>query len=417
MRKLIYLWALLLFNISLMAQIHSENMWDIYFNEDFNGFDRGWGDDYLDKQQGNPSYQPIWRAYYHEYYPSGITLNLHQHHIFQRSQCIFNDGINYSDGIFRIAAKRIDNTTNTSAECGDYELPKWEGSGHDCDHDHHFLYFYSGAIETIEPFLYGYFEIRCKTPVHRGAFPAFWLWGNGRRYEEIDIFEYMWNITIPQNDHPSPELGYRHVFNKGMYFDVDAQGNRKLFAHKIVRFPETQPDMNQWHTFGMEWLPGRVVWYFDDEVVNEFYESENIPYGPMTLKANYSLDNWSLVHQWDSSAAPIAFEGDTMMIDYIRVYHLNTACDEDVVITNPLQLDTIQTMKHSLSFSPLNGSIIMPTTLNKTLRAETITMNGEMEIPAGTQLTLIAHPCPCWEEESRSNTIAKKNRQTKSPKP
>ena len=75
------------------------------------------------------------------------------------------------------------------------------------------------------------------------------------------------------------------------------------------------------------------------------------------------------------------------------------------------------TMKHSLSFSPLNGSIVVPTNLNKTLRAETITMNGEMEIPAGTQLTLITHPCPYWEEESRSNIIAKKNRQTKKTTP
>lgn len=402
MRKKLYLCILtMILGLNLRAQVHGDNMWNLYFNEDFNGSNRGWGIDYLDKQYGNHNYQSVWRCYYNDYWPSGLTLDVNHHHVFQRSQCLFNDGVLFSDGILRISAKRINPNSTVSVECGDYELPDWSGTGHSCDNNHHYLYYYSGVVESIEKFRYGYFEIRCKTPVHRGAFPAFWLWGNGlRRYEEIDVFEYSWNITIPENN-PSPELGYPYVFNTGMYYDYDEQHQQRPFANKVVRIPETTSDISQWHTFGVEWLPGRVTWYFDDKVVNEFYDPDNVPYGYMSLKANYSLDNWSLVDPWDSTTAPICFEGDTMLIDYIRVYHFNTDCDEDVVVTKVKQLNTIQSMKRSLTISP-TGPMLIPSTYNKTFRAETITMTGEISVPTGAQLTLIAHPCPCWEDDDKT---------------
>lgn len=403
MKRIVYLCCLTILSLSMKAQVHGDSTWTVYFNEDFNGINRGWDIGFSEIQFGNPVFEPVWRCYYYDNWPSGVVLDLHQHHIFQRDHCLFNDGILFSDGIFRITAERIDPYSNTSAECGEYEVPDWSMTNHFCDTSHHFLYYYSGAIEAIEKFRYGYFEIRCKTPVHRGAFPAFWLWGNGlRRYEEIDIFEYSWNITMPENN-PSPELGYPYVFNTGMFFDYDAHGHRRPFAMKVVRFPESVPDMTQWHTFGLEWLPGRLVWYFDDEVVNEFYDADNIPYGYMTLKANYSMDNWSLVHPWDSTTAPITFVGDTMMIDYIRVYHFNTACDEDVVISKASQLDTINSMKHSLTIASTGRAVVIPSSINKTLRAETITLGEDVEIALGAQLTLFALPCPCWDDDAKTD--------------
>lgn len=399
MKKFLYICAILLLNNSLPAQIHEENMWSIYFNDDFNGTNRGWNSAFYETLNGVTNSDSLWRCFYHGNWPSGVTLDLNQHHIFQRSHCLFNDGLHYSDGLFRIVAERIDPFSNNSAECGEYEVPRHSATGHYCDTNHNYLYFYSGTLESVKPFRYGYFEIRCKTPIHRGAFPAFWLWGTGRsRYEEIDIFEYMWNITIPNNHNPSPRLGYPYVFNTGLFFDKDSLGNRIHYATKVVRFSEDLPDMNQWHTFGVEWLPGRVVWYFDNEIVNEFYRGDKIPSGHMVLKANYSLDNWSLVNPWDSTAAPIQFEGDTLLIDYIRIYHLNTTCNQDIVVTNASQIDTIQTMKHSLSFISTNP-ILIPTNTNKTFRAETITLDSEIEIPIGAKVTFIANPCPCWEKE------------------
>jgi beta-glucanase (GH16 family) len=46
----------------------------------------------------------------------------------------------------------------------------------------------AGYLETKEPFLYGYFEIKFKSPSKKGFWPAFWLYG-GSPGEEIDIME------------------------------------------------------------------------------------------------------------------------------------------------------------------------------------------------------------------------------------
>ncbi|MDP4717859.1 MAG: family 16 glycosylhydrolase, partial [Flavobacteriales bacterium] len=51
----------------------------------------------------------------------------------------------------------------------------------------------TGEFESKELFLWGYYEIRCKLPKGRNAWPAFWLYGesNGTN-NEIDVFEF-WN--------------------------------------------------------------------------------------------------------------------------------------------------------------------------------------------------------------------------------
>lgn len=46
----------------------------------------------------------------------------------------------------------------------------------------------AGYLETIKPFVYGYFEIKFKSPSTKGFWPAFWLYG-GNPGEEIDMME------------------------------------------------------------------------------------------------------------------------------------------------------------------------------------------------------------------------------------
>ena len=194
MRKFVYLCVLVISSLDMAGQANGDRSWTLFVSEEFNRFDREWGRDYVEVNTVGGNFRPRWQCFYDDYWPSCVTLNHDQHHVFQRSQCLFNDGINYSDGVFRIVAERIDPNSNLSVGCNDYEFP--EPSHHWRDCSHHWLYYYSGCIETIQKFLYGYFEIRCKNPVHQGAFPAFWLWGNGtRKYEEIDIYEYMWDLT------------------------------------------------------------------------------------------------------------------------------------------------------------------------------------------------------------------------------
>ncbi|MBR0178010.1 MAG: family 16 glycosylhydrolase [Bacteroidales bacterium] len=396
MKKFVYLCGMMLLSMNMMAQIDPyDQNWHLYLNEEFEGNNRSWGRDFVEV---NPDTISLWHCFYDDYWPSCITLDKNQHSIFQRTHCLFNDGINFSDGIFRIVAERINPNSIASVGCGDYEFPY--PSYHWCDTRHHWLYYYSGAIETIERFHYGYFEIRCKTPVHQGAFPAFWLFGGefgeNSRYEEIDVFEYSWDITMPGTN-PSPYYGYRYVFNTGMLFDHDEHGDLREFAHKVVRFPENKPDMNHWHTFGLEWMPHRVVWYFDGEIVNEFNDADNIPYGQMRLIADYVINHWACKDPWDHTSPPVVTEMDTMMIDYIKVYQLNADCEEDLIVSRATQLDSVCSMKRSITIGNPDNAIVAPTTLHRTFRASEIIIDGEFEVPLGSQLAFIAHLCPCQD--------------------
>ena len=72
--------------------------------------------------------------------------------------------------------------------------------------------------------------------------------------------------------------------------------------------------MDEYHTFGCEWMPDHVIWYFDGQVVNEFYDKDNIPHRPMNLNVNYAIDNYYR-HGGTKWIGP-----DEMVIDYIKVY-------------------------------------------------------------------------------------------------
>ena len=61
-------------------------------------------------------------------------------------------------------------------------------------------------------------------------------------------------------------------------------------------------------------MPDHVIWYFDGKVMNEYYDTDNIPHRPMYLNVNYAIDNYYRHGgtKWT--------ETDEMVIDYIKVY-------------------------------------------------------------------------------------------------
>jgi beta-glucanase (GH16 family) len=86
---------------------------------------------------------------------------------------------------------------------------------------------------------YGYIEIRAKYPNHPGAWPAFWMLGDGWP-PEFDIAEYK-----------GPTVGgMTMAFYDGSWFATTKQG-----------------DYEAWHTYGLLWEPGALTWYMDGEVI------------------------------------------------------------------------------------------------------------------------------------------------------
>ena len=150
-----------------------------------------------------------------------------------------------------------------------------------------------GCNTGREGYGYGLFEIRCRQPRDDNSFPAFWLYGGAP--DEIDIFEaspYHFSSTfhIRAGGYWRPARAETEHCSC-YYYDRDPQGNLS----------------QQFHTYGVAWLPNEVTFYFDGVPIR--HETRLVPAGcSMWLIAN--LASWN----WARAAA------DTLDIDYIRVY-------------------------------------------------------------------------------------------------
>lgn len=138
---------------------------------------------------------------------------------------------------------------------------------------------------------YGLFEIRCRQPRNRDSWPAFWLYGSP---DEVDIFEgdgqgFSNNVHLHANDYwrPGP---------------VEQIGCQCFFY-----WPGSRPLSAAYHRYTLEWLPDRLVYYFDGIPIRR--ETRFRPLGcAMAVIANLAMV------AWENAAA------DTLAIDYIRIY-------------------------------------------------------------------------------------------------
>jgi len=267
------------------------------------------------------------------------------------------------------------------------------------------IIFFSGEIDVLNSndqpsgqFKFGYFEIKCKLPVHKGAFPAFWMWGGSLAHggvpgweEEIDIFEYAYGVTLVEE---SPAIGSPKIFTTGIWYNNTCVSNEAIgYARNYPVIPENEPDLTEWNTFACEWSPGRVIWYFNNKVVNEHYGFA-VPNNPMWLKTNYALDNFVI-----SGEPPLPTQDwcpDEMTVDYIKVYKLKCDCNNTASITNNTELTAYDyKVKKSLSIGSLGNNITIPSSSKVVFRAtDFIEITQNFELPTGSELELITHDCP-----------------------
>lgn len=157
--------------------------------------------------------------------------------------------------------------------------------------------FVSGIITTEGKFkqLYGYFEIRVKLPRGQGFFPAFWLMPASKAWPpEIDVFEYLGHdpYTIYMTHH---------------WLDQDGRRDSKTEEFEGPDFSD------DFHTFGVEWRPDRLVWYVDGEPRHT--AEEHIPQEPMFLLVNLAVGG-----EWPGPPDHSTPFPGTMVVDYVKVY-------------------------------------------------------------------------------------------------
>lgn len=229
----------------------------------------------------------------------------------------------------------------------------------------------SGWINSQTNYSYGYFEITCQMPGSAGSWPAFWLWmGNGNCgtqtawYNEIDVFEmYGPNITtITDNIHVICGYDFYHT-------------------QKCSNWS------NAYHVYAAEWSPSFIKWYVDGLMIRNTANTMGIT-NSMQLVANLALNQSSLSN---NSTFPMDYN-----IKSINVYNLKMDCNTNTTINNNSDLNNFTYgVKSSITVNPTSSS--SPISLNSgtsmTLRAVNgITINGDFNVPANTELIVINDP-------------------------
>jgi beta-glucanase (GH16 family) len=157
----------------------------------------------------------------------------------------------------------------------------------------------SGLISSHASFAqeHGYFEVRARVPAGQGLWPAFWLLpADGSEPWEIDVFELLGHEP-------------RTVHLTAHYPNAEGQ-------HRTVKNEFTGPDFSRaYHTFAVEWGPGRIVWYVDGAERHRAKGKRSSPNEQMYLIANLAVGG-----EWPgapdaTTPFPAAFD-----IDHVRVY-------------------------------------------------------------------------------------------------
>ena len=376
MKKFIYLCSMMLLSLNMMAQIDlNDRNWDTVFFDDFSTF-RSWN---------SSNWYSLPDQWWKAYLGSRITHGDREGQIYQYDHCKFD----FSEGTIKLISEFDD---KDSIPAHHYALPDALNNIYPTDTT---LFFFSGEISIINrSFKFGYFEIRCKLPLHRGSFPAFWLFGGGpSSYEEIDIFEYS-KEDCDGDTLRGHSSGIWHNPVSTHCFDTVNGVTGRNYAKSHHHLPDTCPDLSFFHTFGCEWMPDYVKWYQDGILIAEYYDLEHIPQYPKTLITNYAILN---KYALDANHQPLGWSGSgAMTIDYVIVYELKTDCKTDEYITTGTQfVNHDHRMKRSITIGSPNGQVIVPANTTVSMHAENfIVIDGEFEISNNSQLLLSVHACP-----------------------
>jgi len=173
--------------------------------------------------------------------------------------------------------------------------------------------FTSARLKTQYRFAqtYGRFEARIKLPRGQGLWPAFWLLGD-------DIDRVDWpacsEIDIMEN------VGFEPGTNHGS-LHASAFARATSDATKTVSLPGGQPLGDDFHLYAIEWQPGLVRFYLDQNNYATFSESDWPPEGQWVFDHPFFIIlNVAVGGSWPGSPDATTSFPQQMLVDYVRVY-------------------------------------------------------------------------------------------------
>jgi beta-glucanase (GH16 family) len=175
----------------------------------------------------------------------------------------------------------------------------------------------SARLQTAGHFKqkYGRFEARIKIPKGQGIWPAFWMLGD-------DVASAGWpgcgEIDIMEN------VGFEPHKVHGTLHGPGYSGSDPLTG--AYTLPNNQNVSDDFHVFAVEWEPGVIRFYMDEHL----YETQTVDSIPSSKRwvfdhPFYILLNVAVGGMWPGNPNPATPFPATMLVDYVRVYSLNTA--------------------------------------------------------------------------------------------
>jgi beta-glucanase (GH16 family) len=171
----------------------------------------------------------------------------------------------------------------------------------------------TGAIETRGKFAfqYGKIEVRMKTNMKQGNFPAAWLvptYEDGdKRYGEIDIVEMFGN-----------QQASFHTIHTHRSFILKKE-RPMSFKREIL--------VNRWHIYGVIWTKDIVVWTIDGEKVGEYRRIDSdqmVEEGQWTFDRPFYIRlNQSVGEGRYEVMIPHTNEIYETQFDWVRVYQID----------------------------------------------------------------------------------------------
>ena len=243
-------------------------------------------------------------------YDEGLIRNKESQHYVRAKK----ENTRVEDGCLVIEARKekVDNPDFVSKD-----HPDWKKNRPHSDYS-------SGCIITngLASWKYGKVEIRAKLPTGQGAWPAFWMMGEDRsrvgwpKCGEIDIME-----------HVTSSVGT--VYGTAHY---SSEGKHKSHGENIKKV-----DVEQWHTYGIEWSPEEILWLLDGKPYARFNMKDadgKLPEefgekGNCFRKPYYILINLAVGGAWGGPPDPAMFP-QKMLVDYVRVYQQDKEAKEAI---------------------------------------------------------------------------------------
>ena len=230
----------------------------------------------------------------------------------------------------------VDSTDNIYVKDGKLVIKPVEKDGENGEKS-----YTSGRVNTQgkHDFTYGLFETRVKVPTGKGYLPAFWmmptnenLYGQWPRCGEIDIMEVMGQET--NKAYGTIHYGNPHGQKQGTY---------------ILDGPDFA---SEYHTFTVEWEPGKIVWYVDGMKYHEAKDWYSTTEGQGTVaypapfdQPFYMILNLAIGGSWvgypDENTT---YADQALEVDYVRAYQKDQKYYDDLEasVEKPAQKEVVE---------------------------------------------------------------------------